>query len=217
MSGIGPGGITNIGKPAEYYEIIDRNKVNSAKGAAASDKASTTSQVHPNEFNKILGAQKAANSSQIKGKNPTNSRATRAQNALEAQIAREKASVRPTQADMDALISASGLTNDQVNQLMGAGQNEGSKGVNTPYKLNDDKIGTNLALKKLAKEMEIQIMGMFFTLMDNARETDPEGGFGEKLFRGQYLTEIVKDSSSSELGEIGLAIYRNLVKEDNIK
>ena len=26
MSGIGPGGITNIGKPAEYYEIIDRNK-----------------------------------------------------------------------------------------------------------------------------------------------------------------------------------------------
>ena len=83
--------------------------------------------------------------------------------------------------------------------------------------MRNDKIGTNLALKKLAKEMEIQIMGMFFTLMDNARETNPEGGFGEQLFRGQYLTEVVKDSSSTELGEIGLAIYRNLVKEDNIK
>ena len=83
--------------------------------------------------------------------------------------------------------------------------------------MRDDKIGTNLALKKLAKEMEIQIMSMFFTLMDNAREANPEGGFSEQLFRGQYLTEIVKDSSSTELGEIGLAIYRNLVKEDNIK
>ena len=58
---------------------------------------------------------------------------------------------------------------------------------------------------------------MFFTMMDNARETNPEGGFGEQLFRGQYLTEVVKGSADEELGEIGLAIYRNLVNDENIK
>ena len=217
MPGIGGGGITNVGKPVEYYEIIDRNRVNSAKETSASDKAATASSVHPNRFNKVLGAQKAANMAPVKVKNPTNSRVARAQSALNAQIARAKASVKPIQADMDSLINASGLTNNQINQLIGAGQKGRAKGINTPSGLRDDKIGTNLALKKLAKEMEIQIMGMFFTLMDNAREANPEGGFGEQLFRGQYLTEIVKDSSSAELGEIGLAIYRNLVKEDNIK
>lgn len=217
MPGIGPGGITNVGKPAEYYEIIDRNRVNSAKEASASGKAASTSSLHPNRFNEVLGAQKAANAAPVKVKNPTNSRVARAQNALNAQVAKAKTSVKPTQADMDSLINASGLTNNQINQLIGAGQKPGVKGVNTPSGLRNDKIGTNLALKKLAKEMEIQIMGMFFTLMDNARESNPEGGFGEQLFRGQYLTEIVKDSSSTELGEIGLAIYRNLVKEDNIK
>ncbi len=217
MSGIGPGGVTNVGKPAEYYEIIDRNKVNSVKKSTSSDKAASTSSVNPNRFNEVLGAQKAVNTAPVKVKNPTNFRVARAQNALNAQVARAKASVKPTQADMDSLINASGLTNNQINQLIGAGRKGGAKGINTPSGLRDDKIGTNLALKKLAKEMEIQIMGMFFTLMDNARETNPEGGFGEQLFRGQYLTEVVKDSSSTELGEIGLAIYRNLVKEDNIK
>ena len=89
--------------------------------------------------------------------------------------------------------------------------------INTPLTPQDKKVGTNLALKKLAKEMEVQIMGMFFTMMDNARETNPEGGFGEQLFRGQYLTEVVKGSADEELGEIGLAIYRNLVNDENIK
>lgn len=43
MPGIGGGGITNVGKPAEYYGIIDRNRVNSAKEAPASDKAAAAS------------------------------------------------------------------------------------------------------------------------------------------------------------------------------
>ena len=121
MPDIGGGGITNIGKPAEYYEIIDRNKVNSTKRTSASDKVAPTSQVYPNRFNKVLDTQKAANTAPIKIKNPTNSRVARAQNALEAQTARAKASVKPTQADMDSLISASGLTNNQINQLIGEG------------------------------------------------------------------------------------------------
>jgi hypothetical protein len=79
----------------------------------------------------------------------------------------------------------------------------------------DKKDGTDFALKKLAKEVEIQMMSMFFTLIDNARDIDPEGGFGEKLFRGHHLTEMVKQSSNEELGEIGKAIYRNLVKKEN--
>ena len=208
MSNIGGGGALNVGKPVEYYKIIDSNKIDSAKKTSASTSS---------KFNKILESQRGANTASVKKNNFTNSKITRAQNALEMQIAREKASVKPTRDDMDSLISASGLTNDQINQLIGTGQSGKLKGVNKPSGLPDDKIGTNLALKKLAKEMEIQIMGMFFTLMDNARETNPEGGFGEQIFRSQYLTEIVKDSSSTELGEIGIAIYRNLVKEDNIK
>ncbi len=218
MPGIGGGGVVNVGKPAEYYEIIDRSKANSAKEASSSsDGVAKPSSVHPNKFGKVLGAQRAINEKQVQANNSANSRVNRAQLALDKQVAKSKASVKPTRSDMNSLIKASGLTNDQVNQLMGSGAKGLAKGVNTPSKINDDKIGTNLALKKLAKEMEVQIMGMFFTLIDNARETDPEGGFGEKLFRGQYLTEIVKDSADKELGEIGLAIYRNLVKEDNIK
>lgn len=217
MPGIGGGGVANVGKPAEYYQVIDRGKVNSSRDASSSGEVSGSSSVHPNKFGKVLGAQRALNEKQVKARNSVDSRVSRAQLALDKQVARSKASIKPTRADMDSLISASGLTNEQVKQLMGSGAKGSAKGVNTPSGLNDDKIGTNLALKKLAKEMEVQIMGMFFTLIDNARETEPEGGFGEKLFRGQYLTEVVKDSADAELGEIGLAIYRNLVKEDNIK
>lgn len=217
MPGIGGGGVANVGKPAEYYEIIDRNKVNSARSPSSSDEVASPSSVHPNKFSKVLDAQRAISEKQVKAKNSFNSRASKAQLALDKQLARSKASVKPTQRDMNSLISASGLTNDQVKQLMWDGSKGKAKGMNTPSKIEDDKNGTNLALKKLAKEMEIQIMGMFYTLMDNAREANPEGGFGEKLFRGQYLTEIVKDSADKELGEIGIAIYRNLVKEDNIK
>lgn len=217
MPGIGGGGVANVGKPAEYYEVIDRGKVNSSKEIPSSGEVAKSSTTHPNKFGKVLSTQRALNEKQVKARSSVDSRVSRAQLALDKQVARSKASIKPTRADMNSLINASGLTNDQVNQLMGSGAKGSTKGVNTPSGLNDDKIGTNLALKKLAKEMEVQIMGMFFTLIDNARETDPEGGFGEKLFRGQYLTEIVKDSADKELGEIGLAIYRNLVKEDNIK
>ena len=77
--------------------------------------------------------------------------------------------------------------------------------------------GTDLAIKKLAKEMEVQIISMFFNMMDNARDAKPEGGFGEEMFRGKYLTEIVKSSSDDQLGELGLAIYDNLSNNKNIK
>ena len=196
MPGIGGGGVTNIGKSPEYYKIIDQKKAEK-----------------PNKFSEILDSNRAV----LKNGNNINSRVERAKAALEAQSVRAKASVAPSRVDMDSMIQASGLTNGQVGQLLGGGAGNRAVSINTPLTPQDKKVGTNLALKKLAKEMEVQIMGMFFTMMDNARETNPEGGFGEQLFRGQYLTEVVKGSADEELGEIGLAIYRNLVNDENIK
>ena len=123
MPGIGGGGVTNVGKPAEYYEIIDRNKINSAKESSSSDGVAKPSSVHPNKFGKVLGVQRAINEKQVKAKNSVNSRVSRVQLALDKQVARSKASIKPTRRDMNSLISASGLTNDQVNQLMGARSN----------------------------------------------------------------------------------------------
>ncbi len=213
MSDIGGGGVANVGKPVEYYKIIDQRKADSVK-TGADLKVSQPGK--PNTFSKVLNNQAGSNK-KLDLKSGVNLRVDRAKAALEAQTAKSKASLKPTQADMDSIINASGLTSDQVSQLLGSGVGNNSLEVKAPLNPNDGKVGTNLALKKLAKEMEVQIMGMFFTLMDNAREVDPEGGFGETLFRGQYLTEVVKGSADEELGEIGLAIYRNLVQDDNIK
>ena len=198
MPGIGGGGVVNVGKAPEYYKVIDQGKT---------EKPSAV--LNPNKFSKIL------DSNNLKG--AMNSRVARAKEALEAQSARDKASAVPSRADIDSMIKASGLTSDQVGQLMGGGVKNKATSRNTQAIPSDKKVGTNLALKKLAKEMEVQIMGMFYTMMDNAREVNPEGGFGEQLFRGQYLTEVVKSSEDEELGEIGLAIYRNLVQDDNMK
>ena len=77
--------------------------------------------------------------------------------------------------------------------------------------------GTDIALKRLSKEMENQLYGMFWTMIDSARNADHEGGFAEKLFRGPYLAEIVKTSSDAELGEIGEAIYRGLADKQIAK
>jgi hypothetical protein len=65
--------------------------------------------------------------------------------------------------------------------------------------------------------MENQLYGMFWTMIDSARDADHEGGFAEKLFRGPYLAEVVKTSSDAELGEIGEAIYRSLVENKSQK
>jgi hypothetical protein len=214
MSDIVGGGVANVGKPVEHYKIIDQRRADSVK--TGSD-LSVSQTGKPNNFSKVLDANRVGSSKKLDLKSGVYSRVDRAKAALEAQTAKSKASLKPTQADMDSMINASGLTSDQVSQLLGSGVGNNSLEVKAPLNPNDGKVGTNLALKKLAKEMEVQIMGMFFTLMDNAREVDPEGGFGEKLFRGQYLTEVVKGSADEELGEIGLAIYRNLVQDDNIK
>jgi hypothetical protein len=150
-------------------------------------------------------------------KEVANSRAEKIRSALNLQVAKMDASVKPTKVDMDALIKTSGLTSDQVSEFLGNNVRNKISSVKAPAVQGRGKDGTNLALKKLAKEMEVQIMGIFYELMDSARDVNPEGGFGEQLFRGQYLTEVVKGSSGEELGEIGLAVYRSLVKEDKIK
>jgi hypothetical protein len=211
--GIGGGGVSNIGKPANYYEIIDKGKTDAA--GKSSEKLDTKS-INPNRFGKVLDARKSFDNKNVLNE-AGNSRAEKVRSALNKQAAKMEASVKASKVDMDALIKSSGLTSDQVSEILGTNVQKNTLSANEPPLPSANKIGTNLALKKLAKEMEVQIMGIFYTLMDNARDVNPEGGFGEQLFRGQYLSEVVKGSESDELGEIGLAVYNSLVVEESNK
>ncbi len=88
---------------------------------------------------------------------------------------------------------------------------DAKKNVNVnSVKSEKQKLGTDIALKTLSKEMETQLYGMFWNMIDSARDTDPEGGFAEKMFRGPYLSEVVKGGSDEKLGDIGQAIYNEL-------
>ena len=88
---------------------------------------------------------------------------------------------------------------------------DAKKSVNVNnVKSEKQKLGTDIALKTLSKEMESQLYGMFWNMIDGARETDPEGGFAEKMFRGPYLSEVVKGGTDEKLGDIGQAIYNEL-------
>jgi hypothetical protein len=211
--GIGGGGVLNVDRPANYYKVIDQRKVDA--GAKSSEGLKSQS-VNFNRFGKMVEARKSIHNRSVSNE-VSNSRAEKIRSALNLQVAKMDASVKPTKVDMDALIKTSGLTSDQVSEFLGNNVRNKISSVKAPAVQGRGKDGTNLALKKLAKEMEVQIMGIFYELMDSARDVNPEGGFGEQLFRGQYLTEVVKGSSGEELGEIGLAVYRSLVKEDKIK
>ena len=153
------GGVTNLGKPAEYYEVIDQRK---------KDVTRTDTNNNENNFAKIL-----KNSSINKTRN---------------------------------------------NPLI-AGGHAIKNNLQNPNKIISDaefeKNGTNFALKKLSKEMEAQLYGMFWVMIDNAREVEAEGGFAEKMFRGAYITEVVKNGSDPELGEVGRAIYNSFAKEES--
>ena len=154
------GGVTNIDKPAQHYQIIDeRNKVTKANTVTGAKK-----------FDSVL--------KKIQTKNVSNSTAKELVNS-----SKSKVSILAHQS------SKSSVKSD----------------------------GTDIALKRLSKEMENQLYGMFWTIIDSARDADHEGGFAEKLFRGPYLTEVVKTSSDAELGEIGEAIYRSLVENKSQK
>ncbi|MDP4708883.1 MAG: hypothetical protein NWS20_02625 [Rickettsiaceae bacterium] len=154
------GGVTNIDKPAQHYQIIDeRNKVTKANTVTGAKK-----------FDSVL--------KKIQTKNVSNSTAKELVNS-----SKSKVSILAHQS------SKSSVKSD----------------------------GTDIALKRLSKEMENQLYGMFWTMIDSARDADHEGGFAEKLFRGPYLTEVVKTSSDAELGEIGEAIYRSLVENKSQK
>jgi hypothetical protein len=154
------GGVTNIDKPAQHYQIIDeRNKVKKTDAVSGTKK-----------FDSVL--------KKFQTKNVSNARVKELVNSSKIQVT--------TLAEQRA---KSGTKVD----------------------------GTDLALKRLSKEMENQLYGMFWTMIDSARDADHEGGFAEKLFRGPYLAEVVKTSSDAELGEIGEAIYRSLVENKSQK
>jgi len=154
------GGVTNIDRPAQHYQIIDeRNKITKTDTVSGAKK-----------FDSVL--------KKIQTKNVSNSTVKELVNSSKTKL--------PTLA---------------------------KQGVKSSVKVD----GTDIALKRLSKEMENQLYGMFWTMIDSARDADHEGGFAEKLFRGPYLTEVVKTSSDAELGEIGEAIYRSLVEDKSQK
>ncbi len=80
--------------------------------------------------------------------------------------------------------------------------------------------GTDLArMKKVAKELTDQVYGFLWAQMAEGVNQNPEGGFGEAIFQKSLWPELVKNSTGNDLDEIGKAIVRDLVKqqENNVK
>lgn len=80
--------------------------------------------------------------------------------------------------------------------------------------------GTDLArMKKVAKELTDQVYGFLWTQMAQGVNQNPEGGFGEAMFQKSLWPELVKNSTGNDLDEMGKAIVRDLVKqqENNVK
>ena len=162
------GGVTNVEKPSQYYEIIDkRNNVTKANPVSVAKK-----------FDSVLKS--------VKTKGVYDSK------------------VKPV-----SLIERNKLIKPTKIKVLTLAEQR----IKSQAKIS----GTDIALKRLSKEMENQLYGMFWTMIDGARNSDHEGGFAEKLFRGPYLAEIVKTSSDAELGEIGEAIYRGLADKQIAK
>ncbi len=95
----------------------------------------------------------------------------------------------------------------------------------TPTNLNQvnnksEPDGTDLAhMKKVAKELTDQVYGFLWAQMAEGVNQNPEGGFGEAIFQKSLWPELVKNSTGNELDEVGKAIVRDLVRqqENNVK
>jgi len=80
--------------------------------------------------------------------------------------------------------------------------------------------GTDLArMKKVAKELTDQVYGFLWAEMAQGANKNPEGGFGETIFQKSLWPELVKNSAANDLDEVGEAIVRDLIKqqENNVK
>ena len=77
------------------------------------------------------------------------------------------------------------------------------------------EFGTDLALKKLAKKFEDDLIGICYNMMFDTVGGKPPGGIGEELFQRDYIPSLVSSSSSQgsddiKLGQIGEGIYKEL-------
>lgn len=78
-----------------------------------------------------------------------------------------------------------------------------------------DKTGTNIALNNIAKQLTDQFYGLLWTKIAEGVNQNPEGGFGEEMFRKILWPEMIKLSSGEELDDLGKAIVRELEKKED--
>ncbi|GAB4162692.1 MAG: hypothetical protein Tsb006_1120 [Rickettsiaceae bacterium] len=80
--------------------------------------------------------------------------------------------------------------------------------------------GTDLArMKNVSKQLTDQFYGFLWAQMAEGVNQNPEGGFGEAIFQKSLWPELVKAASGNELDEVGKAILRDLIRqqEHNVK
>jgi uncharacterized protein YnzC (UPF0291/DUF896 family) len=77
--------------------------------------------------------------------------------------------------------------------------------------------GTDLALKKLASEMEQQFYSIMWNQAFATVGEDFEGGLAEELFRKELIAEMIKGASADEMGELAEAIYIEAKRNEGIK
>ena len=115
--------------------------------------------------------------------------------------------------DKDSILNARNI------QLNKSGTNAAPSLVKNG-KAGSEPDGTDLArMKKVAKELTDQVYGFLWAQMAQGVNQNPEGGFGEAIFQKSLWPELVKNSTGDDLDEVGRAIVRDLVKqqENNVK
>ncbi|PCJ26271.1 MAG: hypothetical protein COA94_05280 [Rickettsiales bacterium] len=206
MAGYFGGGIQNVEKPVEHYKIIDQRKNLSperARGAGRFD------EVMKKAASKLEAPLKAGLEPGLEA-GPSDKKVLPV--TLRPQITRSNSAHPRSPGHLQTPGSEHLQTSNSKHLQTPEMHRKSSLSTGMNPRETDD--GTKIALKRLSKEMENQLMGMFWVMIDNARENDPEGGFAEKMFRTPYLHEVVKSGADPELGEIGKAIYNNLVRND---
>ena len=85
-----------------------------------------------------------------------------------------------------------------------------------PQKMHKSNMnGTDVArMKDVSRKLETQFNGLMWAQMAKGVNANPEGGFGEEIFQQSLWPELVEEASGDELGELGQAIFRDLLKEN---
>lgn len=242
MSEIAAGASSSVNR-ASHYETASKKAIQNAK--KTEQKIKTQASEKTNRFSDKLNSYNKLDNGRFGPHiNPVYKMDLNKQRAFEEQRAKIESSIKNGKKNIDSLIKSGDLNDSHIKKILK--ENRDLKDVDISKKLRDnrrvitnakddinslpeslqkndskngDTNGTDFALKKASKDMEIQIISMFFTLIDEAKRQNPDhefaGGFGEELFRGEYLSEMVRASSGDELGDIGQAIYRDLSRHNS--